>query len=129
MAVQDRVTARNLYLYLVCLITLLIAIFATVQVVRSTVGIIWPETTSSFGWYAGAGPEAEFEGEAFAEQYLQEQDAAEDAARRSEILGAVTAGTTLLLAGGLYAYHWRRAQAERTVPAAQVAPAAGPPEG
>jgi hypothetical protein len=120
----DRVTPRNLYLYLVCLIMLLVGVFAAVQLVRSTLGIAFPDTTS-FGWYAEPGMDMGTGMDE--EQYLQEEaEAAEDSQRRYEILEAVTAGTTLLLAGGIYALHWRRAQSERSIPAASEVPA-GPP--
>ncbi len=128
MPAQDRVTARNLYLYLVCLIMLLVGIFAAVQLVRSAVSIAYPEDTASFGWYAGTGMDMTSEDMGFLseEQHRQESEAAEDSQRRYEILEIVTAGATLLLAGGIYALHWRRAQAERAVPASVEVPAAPP---
>ena len=43
MAAQDRLTLRNVYLYLVCLITLVVSIFAAVQLVRSVVGLVYPD--------------------------------------------------------------------------------------
>jgi hypothetical protein len=115
-AVQDRMTPRNLYLYLVCLIMLLVGIFATVQLVRSAIGIAFPDT-GAYGWYPEPGMGFE------EEQMLQEADAAEDSQRRYEIIEAVTSGTTLLLAGGIFLLHWRRAQSERAVPAAAEVPA------
>ena len=125
MAAQDRVTARNLYLYLVCLIMLLVGVFAAVQLVRSAVGIAYPEPSLSYGWYAEAPLMAEEEGEM---GYLEEeQEAAEDSQRRYEILETVTAGTALLLAGGIYALHWRRAQKERAHPAVAADVPAAPP--
>ena len=54
MATQDRMTPRNLYLYLVCLIMLLVVLFAALQLVRSAIGIAYPDTTGSFGWQIGA---------------------------------------------------------------------------
>jgi hypothetical protein len=119
-AVQDRTTPRNVYLYLVCLITLLVSLFAVVQLVRSAIGIAYPETDGSFGWTAYT-PLDE------ASQYLSEGQTT-DVQRRHEIKEAVTSGVTLLLAGGLFVVHWRRAQAERALPAAAApeTPAAPP---
>ncbi len=39
---QDRLTLRNAYLYLVCLITLVVSLFAAVSLVRSVVGLAYP---------------------------------------------------------------------------------------
>ena len=107
MALQERLTLRNLYLYLVCLITLVISIFAAVNVVRSVVELLYPDP----GYYVKpiyAGKDGEL---SRAEQRRQEP-AAEDAQRRDAVLGLVGSGTTLLIAGPVYAYHWRRVQRE-----------------
>ena len=119
MAVPDRMTPRNLYLYLVCLIMLLVGIFAAVQLVQSAIGIAFPDADPSFGWTAYT-PLDEEAGYLFSEEGLRQQ----------EIKDTVTAGITLLLAGAVYFVHWRRVQAERTLPAA-AAPAvpAAPPAG
>jgi hypothetical protein len=119
-------TPRNLYLYLVCLIMLLVGIFATVQLVRSVVGLAYPDP-SSYSFYGGYEEPGMFGGGPDEEQIEQEEDAAKDSERRYEILSMVTAGTTLLLAGGIFALHWRRAQAERSLPAAAPEVPAGPP--
>lgn len=119
MAVQDRMTPRNLYLYLVCLIMLLVVLFAALQLVRSAIGIAYPDATASFGWTAYTPLEEE-------SQYLSD-DPASDEQRRYEIKETATAATTLLLGGGIYFLHWRRAQSERSLPAAAPEVSAGPP--
>ena len=43
MALPERLTIRSLYLYLVCLVTLVIALFAAVELTRSTVGLFYPD--------------------------------------------------------------------------------------
>jgi len=109
-------TPRNLYLYLVCLIMLLVGLVAAVQLVRSAIGIAFPEDVVAYGWTAYE-PVDDVGG--VDEEFLSaEQNAALDSQRRSEIIGTVTAGLTLLLAGGLFAVHWRRAQRERALPVA-----------
>ena len=107
MATQDRLTLRNVYLYLVCLITLVVSLFAAVQLVRSAVGIFYPDP-GYYGYYP-TGPDG---GPVSREEELAHRDFAENAQRRQEILDVVGAGTTLLIAGPLYVYHWRRVQAE-----------------
>ena len=119
MPVQDRMTPRNLYLYLVCLIALLVGLFAAVQLVQSAIGIAYPDGTADFSWTAYT-PLEEASG------YLSEEQT-NDVQRRYEIKETVTAGVTLLLAGGLYVLHWRRAQRERAIPAAAPEVPAAPP--
>ncbi|MDT0276463.1 hypothetical protein [Blastococcus goldschmidtiae] len=125
MAVQDRMTPRNLYLYLVCLIMLVVSLVAVVQLVRSAIGIAYPEDVMGYGWTAYEDPSVI--GGVDEEFLSAEQNAAKDSLRRSEIVSTVTAGLTLLLAGGLFALHWHRAQSERLLPAAAPeVPAATP---
>ena len=118
MATQDRLTLRNVYLYLVCLITLVVSIFAAVQLVRSVVGLAYPDPGYYGGYYgyAPVGPD----GEEISEEELERQEEiARDSQRRNEVLAVVGSATTLLIAGPLYLYHWRRVQSElpfRTTP-------------
>jgi hypothetical protein len=119
-AAQERLTLRNAYLYLVCLITLVVSLFAAVQFVRSAVGIFYPDP-GYYGYYPGDPGDPSVT----AEEELARQEIAEDAQRRQEILSLVGAGTTLLIAGPLYVYHWRRVQAELPPRSAQE-PAAAP---
>ncbi|CRK59392.1 hypothetical protein [Alloactinosynnema sp. L-07] len=99
---HDRFTLRNLYLYLVCLVMLVIATFAAVTLVRATVELAYPE------------PYVAFEGKdpAGGTRSPDYEQAARDSQRRQAVLSLVGSGTTLLLAGPIYVYHWRRIQAE-----------------
>jgi hypothetical protein len=105
-AIQDRLTLRNLYLYLVCLVTLVMSIFATVNLVRSTVELLYPDP----GYYAYGAPAKE-PGVSEEEQRRRERSA-RDSQRRQAVLSLVGSGTLLLVAGPVYAYHWRRVQRE-----------------
>ncbi len=118
MAIQDRLSLRNMYLYLVCLITLVISIFAAVNVVRSAVELLYPDP----GYY-GFGAPAKEPGLSAEEQRRREQ-AARDSQQRQGVLGLVGSGTLLLVAGPVYAYHWRRVQ--RELPARKTPSAEGP---
>ena len=120
MAIQERLTLRNVYLYLVCLVTLVMSIFAAVNLVRSTVELLYPDP----GYYAYEVPAKE-SGISEEEQQRRAQ-AARDSQRRQAVLGLVGSGTLLLLAGPLYVYHWRRVQSELPVrsPRAQEPPQA-----
>src|SRR5687767_11228677 len=104
----DRLTLRNVYLYLVCLITLVVSLFAAVSLVRSAVGLFYPDP----GYYAYYEP-APGSGEGPSEEEIRRQEeAAKDSQRRQEVLSVVSSATTLLIAGPLYVYHWRRIQSE-----------------
>jgi hypothetical protein len=106
---QERFSARSLYLYLVCLITLVICIFAAINVARSVTNLFYPAPTSSFGApiTVNGGPGVQ-----------SAATAARDAQRHDAVLNLVTSGVTLLVAGPVYAYHWRRIQRDPTKPIA-----------
>lgn len=111
MALSDRVTVRNLYLYLVCLVTLVVSLFAAVQLVRSTVGLLYPDPAGYHGYYGYPVPAEDGSTPSPEEQERQEQ-LARDSQRHQAVLDVVGAATTLLIAGPLYAHHWRRVQSE-----------------
>jgi hypothetical protein len=120
-AFSDRVTVRNLYLYLVCLVTLVVSLFAAVQLVRSTVGLLYPDPAGYYGYYApvedpGRG------GSLSPEEQARQEELARDSQRRQSVLDVVGAATTLLIAGPLYVYHWRRVQSELPSRAGQATP-------
>jgi hypothetical protein len=98
---------------------LVVGIIAAVHLVRSAIGIAYPEVPVSFGWTAYT-PIDEASG-SFA------SDAVVDEQRQQEIKETVAAATGLLLAGGIYVLHWRRAQRERSLPAAAPEVPAAPP--
>ncbi len=104
MALPERLTIRSLYLYLVCLVTLVIALFAAVELTRSTVGLFYPDP----GYYGYAVPE---DGLSEAER-LRQEEIARQSQLRNDVLGVVGSATTLLIAAPLYLYHWRRVQSE-----------------
>lgn len=118
MAMQDRLTLRNLYLYLVCLVTLIISIFAAVNLVRGAVELLYPDP-GYYGFDAGKEPGLS------AEEQQRREQAARDSQRRQAVLGLVGSGTLLLIAGPVYVYHWRRVQTER--PSKSPQPAEGQP--
>lgn len=125
MAVQERLTLRNVYLYLVCLITLVVSIFAAVSLVRSTVELLYPDP-GYYGYAEPASVDGKMSGISKADR-LRQEEASRDSARRQAVLGLVGSATTLAIAGPVYLYHWRRVQTE--LPPRVPEPAtAGPPE-
>jgi len=117
MSVQERLTLRNVYLYLVCLITLIIAIFAAVSLVRNTVELLYPDPY--YGGFAPVKPGLV--------EDVESRRLAEESQQRQAVLGLVSAGTTLLITGPLYAYHWRRVQTERLPRSRDAVPTEPPP--
>ncbi|MEU7825117.1 hypothetical protein [Catellatospora sp. NPDC049133] len=117
MAFSDRMTLRNMYLYLVCLITLVISIFAAVNLVRSTVELLYPDP----GYYGYVPRCAESkpgqvctpaEEAAFAVEQKRIEKLTRDSQRRQAVLSIVGSATTLAIAVPVYIYHWRRIQDE-----------------
>ncbi|WP_144119478.1 hypothetical protein [Catellatospora sichuanensis] len=117
MAFQDRMTLRNMYLYLVCLITLVISIFAAVNLVRSTVELLYPDP----GYYGYVPRCAESkpgqactpaEEAAFAVEQKRIEKLTRDSQRRQAVLSIVGSATTLAIAVPVYIYHWKRIQDE-----------------
>jgi hypothetical protein len=119
MTVQERFTLRNIYLYLVCLITLIIAIFAAVSLVRSTVELVYPDPGLVYVPPVKDGVSSE--------DLQRQQIYAKDSQRRQAVLGLVGSGATLLITGPLYLYHWRRVQSELPHRPAATATPAEPP--
>lgn len=115
MAFHERLSLRNLYLYLVCLVMLVISIFAAVSLVRGAVALAYPDP----GYYFPAKEPGISE-----EEQRRAEQMTRDSQRRQGVLDLVGSGTLLLVAGPLYVYHWRRVQTERRVP--PPAPAATP---
>ncbi|GAA4245238.1 hypothetical protein GCM10022255_011760 [Dactylosporangium darangshiense] len=105
MADRERFSLRNLYLYLVCLITLVISIFAVVNVVRNAVELFYPDPA----YYAQVPTKEPTTG---AEEQQRLQRALRDSQHRQSVLGLISSGALLLIAGPVYGYHWRRIQAE-----------------
>lgn len=108
MPAADRLSLRDLYLYLVCLVTLVVSLFAAVGLVRGVVELLYPDP----GAYAWVEPGPAGEELDDAERARQEQ-MGRDSQRRQAVLGLVGSGATLAIAGPLYVYHWRQVQTER----------------
>lgn len=128
MSARDRFSLRNLYLYLVCLITLIIVIFSAVNLVRGVVELAYPDP-GYYGYYSE--PVKEGEDGITEEEIARQEEIARDSQRRNAILGLVSSGAALLIAGPLYVYHWRKIETERPAPGEPAAPAVppGPPTG
>ena len=89
---------RSLYLYAVCLITLVVVLFSVVSFINGVVNVIYPDP-SYIDMYAGKDavkPTAQ----ALAQQESQNQYRA--------FKSLFSAFTTFAVAGPLYLFHWRQ---------------------
>jgi len=105
---KDRWSLRNIYLYLVCLITLIMVIVAVVGLVQNTVRLLYPE----IGYYYEAPVKEGADSETTAEEIEKQQEAASERARQQAIYQLVGNVAMLLVAGPLYIYHWRKIEVE-----------------
>ncbi len=122
---QERITLRNVYLYLVCLITLVISIFAAVSAVRNIVELAYPAPDYNVDYAVPAAPgDPPLRGQSRETEAQRERrrEIQRDAQRRDAVLGLVGSGTTLLIVGPLYGYHWRKVQEEIRVRPSQPVP-------
>jgi len=105
---SDRWSLRNIYLYLVCLITLIMVIFSVVNIVRASVELAYPDP----GYYSvpveKGGTSGMTQAEIDAQNKLQRQQS-----QRQAGLSLVGGVAMLLVAGPLYVYHWRKIETER----------------
>jgi hypothetical protein len=91
-------------MYLVCLITLVISIFAAVDLVRNAVELVYPEPSrvAPMPVRPDAAPEQ-------SEEQLEEQREYQRRwALRRAVIGVVRNVAMLLVAVPLYVYHWRK---------------------
>ena len=96
---QPKIDWRSLYLYAVCLITLMVCLFSLVSLIRSGVNIAYPDP-AYIDPYA---TEPKVNSAAVAAQ-LKDQN------QRQAVKSMIDALTTLIIAGPLYVYHWRLAR-------------------
>ena len=96
---QSRIDWRSLYLYAVCLITLMVCLFSLVSLIRSGINVAYPDP-AYVDPYATA---PKVNSAAIAAQ-LKDQN------QRQAVKSMIDGVTTLIIAGPLYVYHWRLAR-------------------
>ena len=96
---QSRIDWRSLYLYAVCLITLMVCLFSLVSLIRSGVNVAYPDP-AYVDPYATK-PQAD---SALIAAQVKDQN------QRQAVKSMIDAVTTLIIAGPLYVYHWRLAR-------------------
>jgi hypothetical protein len=91
--------AYQVYLYVVCFVSVLVVLFAGARALFGVVRIALPEQTAAEPAFFGA----PFPGE------VREGPDLEDFERRRGVAELLEKGILVGLAGGLFAFHWRRA--------------------
>ncbi|MCL4079440.1 hypothetical protein MX659_07570 [Coriobacteriia bacterium Es71-Z0120] len=101
---------RNIYLYLVCLITLIMVIVGAVGVVRSGVELLYPEPTIMEPLPKdGSGTPEMTE-----EEWQRQQEIGRQQSQRWAIINVVGNLALVLIAGPIYIYHWRKIEEEKS---------------
>lgn len=115
--VKATVIIRSLYLYVVCLITLITCLFAGVSGVSAVVDIAYPDPYAGYyNPYPGSSvSEAEVTIDPGAEALWHERErkAQKDSNRRGAVKDLLRSAVVLLFAGPLFAIHYKAASRER----------------
>ncbi len=98
---RDRIDWRALYLYAVCLITMLVCLFSVVSFIRNGVSFVYPDP--GFFDPNATGGKAAID-LARSAQLTQ--------SHRQSIVGMVDGVTTFIVAAPLYYYHWNLVRKE-----------------
>jgi hypothetical protein len=106
----DRWSLRNIYLYLVCLITLIMVITGTVGVIRSGVELLYPDPSGEM--YMEKPMIEDGQDGMTQEEWDRQIELQKASSRRWAVLELVGMGALVLIAGPLYVYHWRKIEVE-----------------
>ena len=93
---QSRIDWRSLYLYAVCLITLMVCLFSLVSFIRSGVNVVYPDPA-----YVDPYATAPKVNSAVIAAQVKDQN------QRQAVKSMIDAITNLIIAGPLYDYNWR----------------------
>jgi hypothetical protein len=105
---SSRWSLRNIYLYLVCLITLIMVIVSVVGIVRDTVKLVYPEV----GYYYETPVDKGGNSGLTQEEIDRQRQLDAERAKQQAIYSLVGNAAMLLVAGPLYVYHWRKIEVE-----------------
>ena len=103
---EDRIGWYSLYIYAVCLVTLLTCLFSLVSVVRGIVDALWPDP----GYFD---PYSVPKDSALSADQIKENLTENN--QRQAVKSMVNSLTTLIIAGPIYFMHWRLAKRARAL--------------
>jgi len=117
---KDRWSLRNIYLYLVCLITLIMVIVGAATAVRAAVDILYPDP----GYFSEKPLDDKGEPIYSDEEWERQQDIQKNQTLRWAVLSLVGSLSFVFIAGPIYLYHWRKIESEKAEAAPVELPAA-----
>ena len=103
---EDRIDWYSLYIYAVCLVTLLTCLFSLVSVVRGIVDALWPDP----GYFD---PYSVPKDSALSPDQIKENLTENN--QRQALKGIINSLTTLIIAGPIYLMHWHLARRHRDI--------------
>ena len=106
-------TPRSIYLYVVCLITLVMMIIGTVNMIKAITELAYPQPRPYPQMTIKASGEEALDLEAEARFIEEQREADRQRSQRNAMLSLVGNGALLVIAAPLYRYHWRQVQRER----------------
>jgi len=102
----DLIDWYSLYIYAVCLVTLLTCLFSLVSVVRGIVDALWPDP----GYFD---PYSVPKDSALSPDQIKENLTENN--QRQALKGIINSLTTLIIAGPIYLMHWHLARRHRDI--------------
>ena len=106
---DSRWSLRNIYLYIVCLITLIMVIVGAAGTVRTIAEFIYPDPGGALFFPSKSEP-----GKAEAEraEFEKQQELQRAQSTRQSALSLAGNLALVVIAGPLYVYHWRKIEGE-----------------
>ncbi len=98
---EDRIGWYSLYIYAICLVTLLTCLFSLVSVVQGIIDALWPDP----GYFD---PYSVPKDSALSPEQIKENLTENN--QRLALKGIVNSLTTVIIAGPIYLIHWRLAK-------------------
>jgi hypothetical protein len=108
---------RNIYLYVVCLITLIMVIVGAAGTIRSVAELVYPDAGYYYGYYGytepyPTKPVAEPSEGPTEEQLAEQERYARAQSVRQGVLSLAGNLAMVFIAGPIYLYHWRKIEME-----------------
>lgn len=107
----SRWSLRNIYLYLVCLITLIMVIVGAATAVRAVVDLVYPDP----GYYMERPLDEDGKPIYSDAEWERQQQVQKDSTLRYAVISLVGSLSYVFIAGPIYVYHWRKIESERDV--------------
>lgn len=105
----ERWSLRNIYLYIVCLITLIMVIVGAAGTVRTIVEFVYPDPGGGMFYPSKTEPAKR---EAELAEFEKQQELQRAQSTRQSALSLAGNLALVVIAGPLYVYHWRKIEAE-----------------